>query len=95
MVEQPLQIVSSLNQAKKSTLVQACSFTSTAIADALVRAHRRGVNVQLILDKSQKSQQHSAAGNLVTVGIPTFTDAAPAIAHRIHLDVSSVRFAFH
>jgi phosphatidylserine/phosphatidylglycerophosphate/cardiolipin synthase-like enzyme len=70
-----------LDNAKSTVLVQAYSFTSTPIAEALVRAHKRGVNVQVILDKSQKTQKYSSADFLVNSGIPTRIDAAHAIAH--------------
>src|SRR4051812_20500730 len=54
-------IVGELNQAKKSVLVQAYSFTSAPIAKAIVEAHKRGVTVQIILDKSQRSERYSSA----------------------------------
>jgi phospholipase D len=44
-------IVQALNTAKRSVLVQAYSFTSAPIAKALLDAHNRGVQVQVILDK--------------------------------------------
>jgi len=47
-------IVKTLDATKEEILVQVYSFTSTPIAAALVRAHKRGINVQVILDKSQK-----------------------------------------
>lgn len=62
-------------------LVQAYSFTSHPIADALVRAHRRGVEVQAILDRSKRTQKYNTADMLVRVGIPVLIDASHAIAH--------------
>ena len=62
-------------------LVQAYSFTSTPIAKALLEAHKRGVKVEVILDKSQKSEKYSEADFLVNVGIPTKIDTKHAIAH--------------
>ena len=44
-------IVSTLGQAKAIVHVQAYSFTSKPIAQALVDAHKRGVVVEAILDK--------------------------------------------
>jgi hypothetical protein len=44
-------IVQALGNAKRTILVQAYSFTSAPIAKALLDAHRRGVQVQVILDK--------------------------------------------
>jgi phosphatidylserine/phosphatidylglycerophosphate/cardiolipin synthase-like enzyme len=64
-----------------SVLVQAYSFTSAPIAEALVKAHKRGVNVQVILDKSQRTQKYSSADFLVNSGIPSRIEAAHAIAH--------------
>jgi phosphatidylserine/phosphatidylglycerophosphate/cardiolipin synthase-like enzyme len=74
-------IIKSLDQAKKSILVQAYSFTSVPIASALVRACRRGVDVHVILDKSQRTQKYSCTDLLVHSGIKTYIDASHAIAH--------------
>ncbi len=62
-------------------LVQAYSFTSTPIAEALVRAHKRGVRVQVVFDKNQRSQTYSSADFLANASIPTLIDAAHAIAN--------------
>jgi len=45
-----------LATAKKSILVQACSFTMAPIARALVDAKKRGVDVQVLLDKSKRTE---------------------------------------
>lgn len=74
-------IVGTLNSAKSTVLVQAYSFTSQAIAKAIVDAHKRGVDVHVILDKSQKSERYTSATFLVNEGIPTYIDAAHRIAH--------------
>jgi phosphatidylserine/phosphatidylglycerophosphate/cardiolipin synthase-like enzyme len=74
-------IVKTLDQARKSILVQAYSFTSVPIASALVRARRRGVEVQVILDKSQRTDKNSSIGFLTYSGIVTIVDAAHNIAH--------------
>ena len=46
-------IVQALSEAKRTILVQAYSFTSAPIAKALLDAHKRGVQVQVILDKAR------------------------------------------
>jgi phosphatidylserine/phosphatidylglycerophosphate/cardiolipin synthase-like enzyme len=76
-------IVKELNEAKSEVLVQAYSFTSKDIATALVDAHKRGVHVQVILDKSNRNKKgkYSAADFTAHMGIPTFIDAEHAIAH--------------
>jgi phosphatidylserine/phosphatidylglycerophosphate/cardiolipin synthase-like enzyme len=74
-------IIRELNQAKGTVLVQAYTFTSAPIAKALLNAHKRGVKVQVILDKSQRTQKYSSATFLTNVGIPVKIDAVHAIAH--------------
>ena len=61
--------------------MQAYSFTSTPIAKAVLDAHKRGVQVQVILDKSQRTEKYSSADFLANQGVPTMIDAAHAIAH--------------
>jgi phosphatidylserine/phosphatidylglycerophosphate/cardiolipin synthase-like enzyme len=74
-------VVSEIDHARTSILVQAYSFTSVPIAKALVDAHHRGVQVHAILDHSQRSEKYTEADFLVHAGIPTLIDAKHAIAH--------------
>jgi len=74
-------IVDVLGTAKKSVLVQAYSFTSAPIARALVDAKKRGVDVQVILDKSQRTERYTSATFLANEGIPTYIDPVHKIAH--------------
>jgi phosphatidylserine/phosphatidylglycerophosphate/cardiolipin synthase-like enzyme len=74
-------VVGSLEKAKASVLVQAYSFTSAPIAKALVEAKRRGVNVQVVLDKTQKGDRYSSADFLRNSGVPTFIDSQHNVAH--------------
>ena len=74
-------VVKELGQAKTSVLVQAYSFTSAPIAKALLNAHKRGVKIEVILDKSQRTQKYSSATFLYNAGIPVKIDAQHAIAH--------------
>jgi phosphatidylserine/phosphatidylglycerophosphate/cardiolipin synthase-like enzyme len=75
------EVVDALTGAKKSVLVQAYGFTSAPIAKALVDAHRRGVEVKVILDRSNRTAHYSAATFLAHAGIPVWIDARHAIAH--------------
>jgi phosphatidylserine/phosphatidylglycerophosphate/cardiolipin synthase-like enzyme len=75
-------IVQALGDAKRAILVQAYSFTSAPIAKALLDAHKRGVQVQVILDKSQRTEKYSSADFLANQGVPTMIDANHAIAHK-------------
>ena len=74
-------IIRELNKAKSTVLVQAYSFTSAPIAKALLNAHKRGVKIEVIFDKSQKAQKYSSATFLYNQGIPVKIDAQHAIAH--------------
>lgn len=74
-------IVDEIGSAKTEILVQAYSFTSAPIAKALVDAHKRGVAVQAILDKSQRSEKYTSATFLANSGVPTYIDPKHAIAH--------------
>jgi phosphatidylserine/phosphatidylglycerophosphate/cardiolipin synthase-like enzyme len=85
-------MVQAIAGAKTSILVQAYSFTSTPIAKALLDAHKRRVQVQVILDKSQRTEKYSSADFLANQGVPTRIDAAHAIAHNkiIIIDAETV-----
>jgi len=74
-------IIAALGQASNSVLVQAYSFTSEPIAKALIAAHKRGVEVSVILDKGQRSAKYSSADFLAHAGIRTLIDEKHAIAH--------------
>jgi phosphatidylserine/phosphatidylglycerophosphate/cardiolipin synthase-like enzyme len=74
-------IIQQLDQAKTEVLVQAYSFTSARIAKALLEAHKRGVRVEVILDKSQKREKYSSADFVAHAGIRTLIDDKHAIAH--------------
>jgi len=74
-------VVGVLHRANQSVFVQAYSFTSAPIAKALVECHQRGVKVQAILDKSQRTEVYSSATFLDNNGIPPLIDVKHAIAH--------------
>jgi phosphatidylserine/phosphatidylglycerophosphate/cardiolipin synthase-like enzyme len=74
-------VVKTIGEAKKSILVQAYSFTSAPIAQALAQAKSRGVDVRVLLDKSQKSERYTVATYLANHGVPTWIDGQHAIAH--------------
>ncbi|MGY3802631.1 phospholipase D family nuclease [Pigmentibacter ruber] len=74
-------ITKNIAKAKKSLLIQAYSFTSAPIAKSILDAKKRGVEVMIILDKSQFSQKYSSAKFLVNQEIQTWKDDKVAIAH--------------
>ncbi|WP_267256691.1 phospholipase D family nuclease [Coxiella endosymbiont of Ornithodoros maritimus] len=76
------KIVKMLSQARQSIYVQGYSFSSDPIANALVRAKKRGVKVLVILDKSQfAGKYYSSTRYLIRNGIPVWEDFQLDIAH--------------
>jgi phosphatidylserine/phosphatidylglycerophosphate/cardiolipin synthase-like enzyme len=74
-------VVSELNNARKTIDVQAYSFTSAPIAEAVAKASERGVKVRVILDKSQQTEKYSSLTYLQNHNVPTWVDSKHAIAH--------------
>jgi len=74
-------VVKEINAAKSEILVQAYSFTSVNIAKAFIDAHKRGVKIFVLLDKSQKTARYSSATFLSNSGVPVLIDNLHAIAH--------------
>jgi phosphatidylserine/phosphatidylglycerophosphate/cardiolipin synthase-like enzyme len=74
-------VVEAIDGAKESVLVQAYSFTSKPIADALMRAHGRGVNVEVTIEKVRQIEKGSMVSPLREAGISVFTDDKHRAAH--------------
>ena len=74
-------VVKVIDSAQHSIRVLAYSFTSAPIAKALVEAHKRGVDVQVVVDKSQKSARYTSATFIANASIPVRIDFKHAIAH--------------
>lgn len=75
-------IVEAIRQAKRQVLLQAFSFTSRALAGALVAARRRGVDVQVMADREQTfSGEASRIPDLVQAGIPVALELRYQSAH--------------
>ena len=74
-------VIQEIGAARHSIYVQAYGFTHPGIADALAGAEKRGVDVEVILDKSNRSESNSEAYLVVNAGIKTYIDSRHAIAH--------------
>jgi phosphatidylserine/phosphatidylglycerophosphate/cardiolipin synthase-like enzyme len=75
-------VIEAIADAQRQILVQAFSFTSRRIAQALITAHRRGVEVLVTADREQTA---TGAGNrlrdLAAAGIPVWLETRYAAAH--------------
>lgn len=74
-------IVAQIDAARHSIEFQGYTFTSRPIGTALVAAHRRGVDVKVILDAASTGDHRTEAVYIARAGIPVYLDAKHAIAH--------------
>jgi phosphatidylserine/phosphatidylglycerophosphate/cardiolipin synthase-like enzyme len=74
-------VVEQIHAAKRSLDLQAYSFTSTKIAEAIAEAHERGVKVRAVLDRQASGNQYSGATYLFSHQVPTWLDGEHPIAH--------------
>lgn len=75
------KIVDAIHSAQSSISVAAYAFTCPRIAEALRDAYRRGVDVKLLIDKSQLKEKYSQLSFLFKEGVPVFIDSAEGLAH--------------
>ena len=64
-------VVQTIGEATKSIRVAAYSFTSQPIADALVAANDDGIDVEVVLDKSQRTGRGTLLPFLLEHHVPT------------------------
>jgi phosphatidylserine/phosphatidylglycerophosphate/cardiolipin synthase-like enzyme len=74
-------LVQELHKARHEILVQAYSFTSDALTNALVEAKKRGVKVEILLDRSNEVEKYSELHVLLQQGLDPLIDAQHPIAH--------------
>lgn len=74
-------IVGLIGEAKESIRLAACVFRSNEIGQALLDAHKRGVDVQAVLDKTNFTTIYSPEAFWVNGSIPTRINYTYAIMH--------------
>ena len=74
-------IINTIENAEESIFVAAYSFTSKPIADALIRAYQNGIDVRVVLDKSQRTAKYSAFLEIKKLGLPVRINSKYAIMH--------------
>jgi phosphatidylserine/phosphatidylglycerophosphate/cardiolipin synthase-like enzyme len=74
-------IVQELAKARKEILVQAYSFTSDPLTNGLVEAKKRGIHVEILLDRSNEVEKYSEMHVLLEQGLAPLVDADHPIAH--------------
>lgn len=74
-------VIGMIDAASVRVRVAMFHFSNNHIADALIRAHRRGVDTAVILDKSHLTDKRSVGPRLLAGGVPVFIDAEHKTAH--------------
>jgi phosphatidylserine/phosphatidylglycerophosphate/cardiolipin synthase-like enzyme len=74
-------IVREIEASRKEVLVQAYVLSSQPIVAALMNAHKKGVAVRLILDKSERGEGLTPGTILANAGVPVFLDNKHVLAH--------------
>lgn len=80
-------VVKTIGEARKSIRVAAYSFTSKPISVALLDASKHGIDVRVVVDKSQATARYTAATFLANQGVPVRVDYKYAIMHDKFIDV--------
>jgi phosphatidylserine/phosphatidylglycerophosphate/cardiolipin synthase-like enzyme len=74
--------VQAIDHAEREILVGAYGLTTgSGIVEALLRAHRRGVEVKLIADRTTPCGHNSGVDLLASAGVPVWIDHSARIAH--------------
>ncbi|MEY4363686.1 MAG: hypothetical protein RLZZ24_1038 [Pseudomonadota bacterium] len=74
-------IVRAIDESQREVLVQAYGFTHNAIAQALLRAQARGVQVRVVLDEKSDNTNRYVIGLFEQAQLPVGHDGRHAIAH--------------
>lgn len=83
-------VIQGINSAKQSIHVAAYSFTSKPIAEALVKASKRGVDVKVVADQKENSKQYTAVTYLANNGVPVRLDGNYPIFHHKFMVIDGV-----
>lgn len=74
-------ILETIAKARETILVQAYTFTSLPIAEALIQAHQRGIDIRILVDRSQLTSKYAMVRRMRAQGIWVAIDVVPGIAH--------------
>jgi phosphatidylserine/phosphatidylglycerophosphate/cardiolipin synthase-like enzyme len=75
------RIVAAIDAARTEVRVQAYGFSAPAILAALAAARERGVDVAIILDKSDERRLCEQDAALIAARVPLWIEHLPGIAH--------------
>ena len=84
-------IVAFIDSAKQSVRMLAYSFTSQPIVDALLRAQAKKLDVAIILDRSNQTDQYSKMPVIIAAKFPAWLDSKHVIANNKTIVVDKSR----
>lgn len=87
-------IAQAMAQARQRVWIAGYYFTSSTIAKALDQAHARGLDVRVLLDRSQVSLRYSSATYFHNHGVPLWINARYPVMHHkfVVIDQDTVGF---
>lgn len=87
-------IASAMAQARRRVWIAGYYFTSSTIAKALDQAHARGLDVRVVLDRSQVTLRYSSATYFHNHGVPLWINARYPVMHHkfVLIDQDTVGF---
>ncbi len=74
-------IIKYISGAESEILIQSYYFGSFPVAEALIKAHKRGVRVSLIMDRADRAEGVTPGIRMSQEGIPVYLDNKHAIAN--------------
>lgn len=79
-----------IQRAQRKIFIQASSFTSKPVADALIQAHNRHIEVFVILDRTAQSESYSQAPYLTQYGVPVLFGDQSSTSRYMLIDGTTV-----
>ncbi len=76
-----LLVAKEISKAKNSIYIQAFGLTSQKIVEQLIKAKHNGVQIRILLDRSNLHNKYSKMQELKRAGIEVSIDKVPGIAH--------------
>lgn len=74
-------VAGAIDAARERVWLMGYGFSERSILNALGAARRRGVDVRVILDRSNDDGRYSGATYMAKIGVPVLIDRSVAIAH--------------
>jgi len=75
------RLVDEIDAAEEQVLIAMYSFSDDDLGAAVIRAHQRGVNVYVLLDEGQETDEGRVSPSLAAAGVPTAVEHQAGVLH--------------